>query len=127
MGTGSRVDIFYLKVLNKLGLPRDSLKPVRTPLAGFTGDSIESEGSIKLSIELGTYPNVRKIEMEFIVVDMAYSHNMILGRPGLEDLGALISVEHLCMKFRMPRGIGVARCDQRATKDFHLQACRKMG
>ncbi|XP_031099734.1 uncharacterized protein LOC116003935 [Ipomoea triloba] len=102
--TGSSVNILYLEVFERLGLQRNKLKPVKTPLAGFTGDSIESEGSIRLPVEIGT--------LEFVVVNLSCSYNMILGRPGLEDLGALISLEHLCLKFRTPNGIGVARREE---------------
>ncbi|XP_031108658.1 uncharacterized protein LOC116013145 [Ipomoea triloba] len=125
--TGSSVNILYLEVFERLGLQRNKLIPVKTPLAGFTGDSIESEGSIRLPVEIGTFPNLRSIEMEFVVVDLSCSHNMILGRPGLEDLGALISLEHLCMKFLTPNRIGVVRCDQKAARDCYLQSCREIG
>ncbi|XP_031102019.1 uncharacterized protein LOC116005926 [Ipomoea triloba] len=125
--TGSSVNILYLEVFERLGLQRNKLKPVKTPLAGFTGDSIESEGSICLPVEIGTFPNLRSIDMEFVVVDLSCSHNMILGRPRLEDLGALISLEHLCLKFLTPNGIGVARCDQKAARDCYLQSCREIG
>ncbi|XP_031107348.1 uncharacterized protein LOC116012024 [Ipomoea triloba] len=108
--TRSSINVLYLEVFES-----------------FTGDSVESEGSIRLPVEIGTYPNLRSIEMEFVVVDLSCSHNMILGRPGLEDLGALISLEHLCLKFQTPNGIGVARCDQKAARDCYLQSCRQIG
>ncbi|XP_031120832.1 uncharacterized protein LOC116024068 [Ipomoea triloba] len=111
--TTNSVNVLYLEVFNKLELERDKLILVKTPLAGFTRDSVESEGSIRLSIEIGIYPNLRNVEMEFVVVDLSCSHNMILGRPNLEDLGELISIDHLCLKFRTLNGIGVARCDQK--------------
>lgn len=41
---------------------------VRTPQASFTGDSVESDESITLPIEIGIYLRVRKLDMEFIVV-----------------------------------------------------------
>lgn len=43
--------------------------------------------------------------MEFVVVRLNCTYNVILGRPGLEDLGALVSVENLCMKFSTPEGV----------------------
>ncbi|XP_031116523.1 uncharacterized protein LOC116020181 [Ipomoea triloba] len=125
--TRSSVNILYLEVFERLGLQRNKLIPVKTPLAGFTENSIELEGSIRLSVEIGTFPNLRSIDMEFVVVDLSCSHNMILGRPELEDLGALISLEHLCLKFRTPNGIGVARCDQKVARDCYLQSCREIG
>ncbi|XP_019190603.1 PREDICTED: uncharacterized protein LOC109185061 [Ipomoea nil] len=125
--TGSSVNVLYLETFAKMGLTREQLNPVKMPLAGFTGDSVEAEGSITLPVEIGSYPDVQKLNMKFIVVNLACSHNAILGRPGLEDLGALISIEHLCLKFRTPSGIGTVRCDRRFARDCYLQACRGMG
>ncbi|XP_019172919.1 PREDICTED: uncharacterized protein LOC109168362 [Ipomoea nil] len=125
--TGSSVNVLYLETFTKMGLTREQLRPVNTPLAGFTGDSVEAEGSITLPVEIGSYPNAQQLSMKFIVVDLACSHNDILGRPGLEDLGALISIEHLCLKFRTPNGIGTVRCDRKVARDCYLQACRGMG
>ncbi|XP_031096901.1 uncharacterized protein LOC116001150 [Ipomoea triloba] len=69
--TGSSVNVLYLDVFEKLGLDRDRLIPVKTPLVGFTGDSVESKGSIRLPVEIGTYPNLRNLEMEFVVVNLS--------------------------------------------------------
>ncbi|XP_019184992.1 PREDICTED: uncharacterized protein LOC109179971 [Ipomoea nil] len=124
--TGSSVNVLYLETFVKMGLSREQLASVKTPLASFTGDSVETEGSIVLPVEVGTYPDVQKLDMKFIVFDLACFHNAILGRPGLEDLGALISVEHLCLKFRAPSGVGTVRCDRRAARYCYLQACRGM-
>ncbi|XP_019189544.1 PREDICTED: uncharacterized protein LOC109183972 [Ipomoea nil] len=125
--TESSVNVLYLETFTKMGLTREQLNPFKTPLAGFTSDSVEAEGSITLPVEIGSYPDVQKLDMKFIVVDVTCSHNAILGRPGLEDLGALISTEHLCLKFRTSSGIGTVRCDRIVARDCYLQACRGMG
>ncbi|XP_019158822.1 PREDICTED: uncharacterized protein LOC109155651 [Ipomoea nil] len=125
--TGSSVNVLYLETFDKMGLTREQLNPVKTPLAGFTGDSVEAEGSITLPVDIGGHPDVQRLSIKFIVVNLACSHNAILGRPGLEDLGALISIEHLCLKFRTPSGIGTVHCDRRVARDCYLQACRGMG
>ncbi|XP_019167690.1 PREDICTED: uncharacterized protein LOC109163402 [Ipomoea nil] len=125
--TGSSVNVMYYDAFTKLGLPRGQLKEVRTPLSGFTGDSVETEGSVTLPVEIGTSPNIRKMDMEFIVVRLTCAHNIILGRPALEDLKAIISVEHLCMKFPTPNGIGVVRGDRRAARSCYVKACKKIG
>ncbi|VFQ67166.1 unnamed protein product [Cuscuta campestris] len=39
--TGSSVNIMYNNTFKELGLSRGDLKPIRTPLSGFTGDTIE--------------------------------------------------------------------------------------
>ncbi|XP_019172655.1 PREDICTED: uncharacterized protein LOC109168055 [Ipomoea nil] len=125
--TGSSINILYLETFTKMGLAREQLASVKTPLAGFTGDSVEAEGSIILPVEIGNYPDVQKLDMKFIVVDLTCSHNAILSRPGLEDLGALISIEHLCLKFHTSSGVGTVRYDRRVARDCYLQACRGMG
>lgn len=56
--TRSSVNVMYHDVFVKLGLSEDQLTPTRTPLAGFTGDTVETEGSITLLVELGALPHV---------------------------------------------------------------------
>lgn len=73
----------YLATYKKLGLPMERLLPVKTPLAGFTGDAVDPEGSTSLVVELGSWPNVKKMDMEFVVVASEYMHNIIHGRSGL--------------------------------------------
>ncbi|VFQ98265.1 unnamed protein product [Cuscuta campestris] len=52
--TGSSVNILYLETFQKLRLCRTQLEPLKTPLSGFTGDTVEAEGSIVLPVELGS-------------------------------------------------------------------------
>ncbi|XP_031095231.1 uncharacterized protein LOC115999525 [Ipomoea triloba] len=101
--TGSSVNILYFDVFTQLGLSTDRLTPirtplsgftgdsieVRTPLSGFTGDSIEVEGVIRLDVELGSQPNVLKTTMDFVVVKLKCVHNAILGRPGITRAAAV--------------------------------------
>ncbi|XP_031120287.1 uncharacterized protein LOC116023427 [Ipomoea triloba] len=114
--TGSSVNILYFDVFTRLGLSTDKLAPLRTPLSGFTGDSIEAEGIISLNVEMGTHPNVLKTTMDFVVVKLKCVHNAILGRPGITQAAAVISMSHLCLKFHTPNGIGVLRGDQRVAR-----------
>ncbi|XP_019155109.1 PREDICTED: uncharacterized protein LOC109151973 [Ipomoea nil] len=125
--TGSLVNVMYYDTFTQLGLSRGQLEPVRTPLSGFTGDSIETEGSINLEVEIGTPPHTRRWEVEFVVVKISCAHKIILGRPALEDLRCVISMEHLCLKFPTPTGVGVARGDQKVSRSCYLKACRQIG
>ncbi|XP_031112204.1 uncharacterized protein LOC116016181 [Ipomoea triloba] len=123
--TGSSVNILYFDVFTQLGLSTDRLTPIRTPLSGFTGDSIEAEGVIRLDVELGSQPNVLKTTMDFVVVKLKCVHNAILGRPGITRAAAVISMSHLCMKFHTPNGIGVVRGDQRAARQCYVRAVKQ--
>lgn len=81
--TGNSVDVLYYDVFKKLNLDPILMTPIRTPLSGFTGDTIQNEGSIHLPVDVGTFPLVQKVEMDFVVVNIACVHNVILGRPGI--------------------------------------------
>ncbi|VFQ94437.1 unnamed protein product [Cuscuta campestris] len=108
-----------------LGLTRDELSPIKTPLTGFTGDSIEPEGVITLPVEIGDTKATRKLDMEFVVVGIISNTNIILGRPGLEDLECVISPRHLRIKFPTPHGVGIARGSQRVSRAWYLKATKQ--
>ncbi|VFQ71616.1 unnamed protein product [Cuscuta campestris] len=123
--TGSSVNIMYMDTYKALGLTRDELSPIKTPLTGFTGDSIEPEGVITLPVEIGDTKATRKLDMEFVVVGIISNTNIILGRPGLEDLECVISPRHLCIKFPTPHGVGIARGSQRVSRAWYLKATKQ--
>ncbi|GAV78079.1 LOW QUALITY PROTEIN: hypothetical protein CFOL_v3_21547, partial [Cephalotus follicularis] len=85
--SGSSVDILYKHAFDQLRIPADQLKPVKTPLVGFTGEMIHPLGSINLSVVAGTAPR-QTVEMTFLVMDSPSPYNAIVGRPGLNLLEA---------------------------------------
>ncbi|GAV85256.1 hypothetical protein CFOL_v3_28694, partial [Cephalotus follicularis] len=86
--SGSSADILYKHAFDQLRIPADQLKPVKTPLVGFTGETIHPLGSINLSVVAGTAPRQTQVEMTFLVVDTPSPYNAIVGRPGLNLLEA---------------------------------------
>ncbi|GAV84052.1 hypothetical protein CFOL_v3_27497, partial [Cephalotus follicularis] len=89
--SGSSADILYKHAFDQLRIPADQLKPVKTPLVGFT-------------------------EMTFLVVDTPSPYNAIIERPGLNLLEALVSTRHLLMKFPTRFGVGEVRGDQEVAR-----------
>ncbi|VFR01459.1 unnamed protein product [Cuscuta campestris] len=124
--TGSSVNVLYLEAFKKLKLDRSMLRPLQTPLSGFTGASIEAEGQITLPVTLGSGNKTVTKQMRFVVVDIKCVHNAILGRPGINQVKAIISMAHLCMKFYTPNGIGEERGDQKNARSCYLEAVKKM-
>ncbi|VFQ87976.1 unnamed protein product, partial [Cuscuta campestris] len=124
--TGSSVNILYLETFQKLRLCRTQLEPLKTPLSGFTRDTVEAEGSIVLPVELGSGEKTVWKKVRFIVVDIKCVHNAILGRPGINKVGAVISMPHLCMKFHTPGGVGKVKGDQRNARECYARAVKKM-
>ncbi|VFQ98008.1 unnamed protein product [Cuscuta campestris] len=120
------VNVLYLDAFEKLKLCRTRLEPLKTPLSRFTGDSVEAEGSILLTCELGTGDEVVQKQMRFVVVNIKCVHNAILGRPGINKVRGVISMAHLCMKFYTPGGIGQVRGDQKKARSCYLEAVKKM-
>ncbi|GAV59516.1 hypothetical protein CFOL_v3_03047, partial [Cephalotus follicularis] len=86
--SGSSTDVLYKHAFDQLRIPTDQLKPVKTPLVGFTGETIHPLGSINLSVVAGTAPRQTQVEMTFLVVDTPSPYNAIVGRPGLNLLEA---------------------------------------
>ncbi|GAV76075.1 hypothetical protein CFOL_v3_19550, partial [Cephalotus follicularis] len=85
---GSSTDILYKHAFDQLRIPADQLKPVKTPLIGFAGETIHPLGSINLSVVAGTAPRQSQVEMTFLVVDTPSPYNAIVGRPGFNLLEA---------------------------------------
>ncbi|GAV66163.1 hypothetical protein CFOL_v3_09673, partial [Cephalotus follicularis] len=85
---GSSADILYKHAFDQLRIPADQLKPVKTPLVGFAGETIHPLGSINLSVVAGTAPRQTQVKMTFLVVDTPSPYNAIIGRPGLNLLEA---------------------------------------
>ncbi|GAV83665.1 hypothetical protein CFOL_v3_27111, partial [Cephalotus follicularis] len=88
--SGSSADILYKHAFDQLRIPADQLKPVKTPLVGFAGETIHPLGSINLSVVAGTAPRQTQVEMTFLVVDTPSPYNAIVGRPGLNLLEAIV-------------------------------------
>ncbi|GAV76340.1 hypothetical protein CFOL_v3_19815, partial [Cephalotus follicularis] len=86
--SGSSVDILYKHAFDQLRILADQLKPVKTPLVGFIGETIHPLGSISLSVVAGSAPRQTQVEMTFLVVDTPSPYNAIVGRPGLNLLEA---------------------------------------
>ncbi|VFQ93639.1 unnamed protein product [Cuscuta campestris] len=118
--TGNSVNIMYSNTFRELGLSRSDLKPIRTPLSGFTADTIEAEGTVTVKAGVGDGTHRLWLDMEFMVVQLDCTHHLILGRPGLEDLECVISPVHLCLKFSTPTGVGVAKGNQSLSRSCYV-------
>ncbi|GAV74320.1 hypothetical protein CFOL_v3_17800, partial [Cephalotus follicularis] len=86
--SGSSADILYKHAFDQLRILVDQLKPVKTPLVGFTGEMVHLLGSIDLSVVAGTAPCQTQVQMTFMVVDTPSLYNAIIGLPGLNLMEA---------------------------------------
>ncbi|RDX69748.1 hypothetical protein CR513_51093, partial [Mucuna pruriens] len=60
---------------------------------------------MELETTFGDKNGTRTIPVLYTVVDTEASYNMIIGRPTLNKLEAVVSTHHLCMKFPAGRAV----------------------
>ncbi|GMN53228.1 hypothetical protein TIFTF001_022360 [Ficus carica] len=75
---------------------------------------------------IGDGPEKATRMVEFIVVDRPSIYNVILGRPTLNALKAVVSTYHLAMKFPTGDGIGVFRGNQEGARKWYMEAVNKV-
>ncbi|XP_022852169.1 uncharacterized protein LOC111373818 [Olea europaea var. sylvestris] len=123
---GSAANILLEETFAKMGIFPKQLKAVKTPLQGFGGRVIIPEGIVELPLTLGS-GNTQMIEITpFQVVNTPVAYNIILGRPLLNKIQAIVSTFHLAMKFLTDHGIGVVRGDQTAARQCYVTSIRGM-
>jgi hypothetical protein len=114
--TGSSTDIIYKSAFDLMGIGQRKLITTRGPLVGFIGEQVLPIGAIELPVMAGTNPRQKTIMVKFVVVDGRSAYNVILGRPALNELGAITSTLHLRMKFLIDAGVGIVRGDQKSAR-----------
>ncbi|XP_013708987.2 uncharacterized protein LOC106412615 [Brassica napus] len=98
---GSSNNIIFLTAYQDLGLEENTLTRKVTPLIGFSGEVKQTTGEVVLPI----YAEGINLSTKFLVVDCQSAYNMILGRPWINDMGAVPSTLHQIVKFPTPWGI----------------------
>ena len=108
---GSSADILYYPSFQQMNLRRDQLRPVHSPLVGFSGMKVQPVGTITLPVVVGTYPQQVTRNTSFLVVDCSSSYNAIIGRPTLNSWKVVTSTYHLSVKFPTEHRIGEVQGD----------------
>ncbi|RDX73247.1 hypothetical protein CR513_47173, partial [Mucuna pruriens] len=103
---GSSSNILYRSTLERMQLPADLVQSCPGNLYGFAGECVSILGTVELETCFGEQPVSRTIPVLYTIVDAPASYNIIIGRPALNRLGAIVSTKHLCMKFSVGRRVG---------------------
>ncbi|KAL0311670.1 UNVERIFIED_CONTAM: hypothetical protein Scaly_2918700 [Sesamum calycinum] len=103
---GSSLDILFGEAYNQMQLGDITLEKVNTSLYGFTREVVHSRGMKSLPLTLGTQSLRKTCMLKFLVVDVPYAYNAILGRPTLNAFQAVIFIYHMKIKFPAPGGVG---------------------
>ena len=101
---GSSVDILYWGTFRKLKILDEEIQQYSKSIVGFLGERVHTKGYIDLFTKFGTGGMTRTINIRYLIIDAYTSYNILLGRPSLNTLGAVIFTYHLTMKFPSASG-----------------------
>ncbi|XP_072084755.1 uncharacterized protein [Arachis hypogaea] len=124
---GSSADILFKLAFDKLGLDEKELRAYPDTLFGLADAAIKPLGFISLHTTFGKRVKSKILSIDFIVVDVASTYNTLIGRTILNQLGAVVSIPHLCMKFPIPEGISTIRGDQKLARKCYNESLNLRG
>jgi len=88
-------------------------------------ERVPTKGYIDLHTTFGEGRQTKTIPIRYLVVDDHTSYNILLGRPSINTLWAIISTPHLTMKFPSPQGdIITVHDDQRAARECYMASLK---
>lgn len=82
---GSSAYILFMTAFNKMNIRIKHLKGFNYPITGFTRAFVIPNGAIKLLVKIGHDEKARDLMVEFSVVDVPSSFNVIIGCPLIHD------------------------------------------
>ncbi|GKV15370.1 hypothetical protein SLEP1_g26164 [Rubroshorea leprosula] len=118
--TGSAPDIMYFHCFESLGLDSALLQRYDGPIYGFNNQPVPVEGVLTMNVAFGSGRSYVTPSVRFLVVKMASSFNVVIGRPTLTEIQAVVSQSHLCMKFPTPTGIATLRGNQEVARHCYI-------
>ncbi|GKV02751.1 hypothetical protein SLEP1_g15146 [Rubroshorea leprosula] len=97
--------------------------PHNDPLVTYV--MINNCGVQRVLVDTGSAPdNIGRTyvtpSVRFLVVKMVSSFNIVIGRPTLTEIQAVVSQSHLCMKFPTPIGIATLRGNQKVARHCYI-------
>ncbi|GKV17254.1 hypothetical protein SLEP1_g27785 [Rubroshorea leprosula] len=118
--TGSAPDIMYYHCFESLGLDPALLQKYDGPIYGFNNQPVPVEGILKLNVAFGSGRAYVTPSIRFLVVKMASSFNIVIGRPTLTEIRAVVSPSHLCLKFPTLTGVATLRGNQEIARHCYV-------
>ncbi|XP_028103434.1 uncharacterized protein LOC114302590 [Camellia sinensis] len=97
---GSSVEIMYYDAFKQMKLEDKDLAPATSPLVGFNSQPEWPVGKIILLVKAGSVTK----QVEFWVLKVPSTYNLILGRGWLNAMQAVASTYHQVLRFPAPNG-----------------------
>ncbi|XP_057431364.1 uncharacterized protein LOC130724171 [Lotus japonicus] len=125
---GSSTDLIYGDAFEKLGLTESDLLPYDGSLVGFSGEKVFVRGYVELNTVFGEGKNAEAFAIKFLVVKCTSPYNVLIGRPSLNRLGAIIFTRHLTNKYPLSTGgVGVLKADQVVARKCYSESFKQYG
>ncbi|GAV80577.1 hypothetical protein CFOL_v3_24037 [Cephalotus follicularis] len=105
-------------------LTKGELRKIQSPLVEFIGYALDLEGMITLSVTLGEASTRTIVLVNFLVIKIPNTYNIIFGRPVQAVHRAVVFVLYFKMKFPTPSGIGVVKRDQRVARECYTTSLK---
>ncbi|KAJ8425512.1 hypothetical protein Cgig2_024223 [Carnegiea gigantea] len=119
--TRSSVDIITWDCVKKMKYLGMEIVPLVHPILGVKGQEVKPMGMIHLPLRFGDKAKVRTLEVDFLVVDVPIAYSIILGRPTLHKIKAIIAPYLLQLQFEADDGsVGTKPGDQQTTQECYL-------
>ncbi|XP_057446220.1 uncharacterized protein LOC130738281 [Lotus japonicus] len=125
---GSSADLIYGDAFENLGLTESDLLPYDGSLVGFSGEKVFVRGYVELKTVFGEGKNAETFAIKFLVVKCTSPYNVLIGRPSLNRLGAIISTRHFTAKYPLSKGgVGVLKADQVVARKCYSESFKQYG
>lgn len=125
--TGSSVDIITWECLQKLSHQGREVVPITNPVLGFGGQEELPTRTVRLPVRFGDKTRFRSQEIDFLVVDVPTAYNVILGRPTLHRVKAVVAPYLLQLQFKADDGaIGELQGNQRTARECYLVSIKPL-
>jgi len=122
---GCSVDILYWKTFKAMKMDETEMVPYDDSVVGFSGERVGTKGYIELYTTFSEGKNTRTIKIRYLVIDANTSYNILLGRPSINRLMAIVSTPHLAMKFlSRTRDILTVHVDQKEARECYAESLR---
>jgi len=124
---GSFVDIITWDCLKKLAYPGCDIVPLVHHILDFGGQEVNPTGMIHLPVRFGDKTKSKSLEVDFLIVDVPTAYNVILGRPTLYKVKAVIASYILQLQFEADNDIiGEMLGDQRTVSECYLVSIKPL-
>jgi len=122
---GSSVDILYWKTFKALRIAEAEMMSYDDHVVGLSGQRVGTKGYIELYTTFGEGKNTRTIKIRYLVIDANTFYNILLGRPSINRLMAIVSTPHLAMKFPLrTEDILTVHVDQKEARECYVESLR---